>query len=153
MVNQMAENDFKIDSGVITPVPPSIATDAEFVAGTSTTASPTVKQVAENYMNISTNQDINGYKRFIFPYIRAGVSKFTFGVAPSAQLNNGVHIGTSVEGEVAGAIQMVQTTEMTAPDMAFTLRSVDNTGYTDKFQVVSVLPASPDERVFYFIPE
>lgn len=59
----MAENDYKINSGVVYP-PPSVATDAEFAAGTSTTASPTVKQCKEKLVTTDTNQTITGFKAF-----------------------------------------------------------------------------------------
>lgn len=61
----MAENDFKINSGVITPVPPSLATDAEFAAGTSTTASPSVYQARNGFVNTTGNQTIAGTKTFL----------------------------------------------------------------------------------------
>lgn len=64
MVKQMAENDYKINSGVISPPPPSIASDSEFTTGTSTTASPTVKQCKEKLATIDTDQTITGCKTF-----------------------------------------------------------------------------------------
>lgn len=64
MVKQMAENDYKTSSSVIYPPPPSIASDSEFATGTSTTASPTVKQCKEKLVTIDTNQAITGFKAF-----------------------------------------------------------------------------------------
>ena len=64
MVKQMAENDYKTSSSVIYPLPPSIASDSEFAAGTSTTASPTVKQCKEKLVTIDTAQTITGFKAF-----------------------------------------------------------------------------------------
>ena len=67
MVKQMAENDYKTSSSVIYPLPPSIASDSEFATGTSTTASPTVKQCKEKLVTIDTVQTISGSKRFTTP--------------------------------------------------------------------------------------
>ena len=67
MVKQMAENDYKTSSSVIYPPPPSIASDSEFAAGTSTTASPTVKQCKEKLVTTDTAQTISGSKRFTQP--------------------------------------------------------------------------------------
>ena len=67
MVKQMAENDYKTSSSVIYPLPPSIASDSEFATGTSTTASPTVKQCKEKLVTIDTAQTISGSKRFTQP--------------------------------------------------------------------------------------
>lgn len=64
MVKQMAENDYKTSSSVIYPLPPSIASDSEFATGTSTTASPTVKQCKEKLVTIDTAQTITGFKAF-----------------------------------------------------------------------------------------
>ena len=64
MAKQMAENDYKTSSSVIYPLPPSIASDSEFATGTSTTASPTVKQCKEKLVTIDTNQAITGFKAF-----------------------------------------------------------------------------------------
>lgn len=64
MVKQMAENDYKTSSSVIYPPPPSIASDSEFATGTSTTASPTVKQCKEKLVTIDTAQTITGFKAF-----------------------------------------------------------------------------------------
>lgn len=72
MVKQMAENDYKTSSRVIYPLPPSIASDSEFAAGTSTTASPTVKQCKEKLVTIDTVQTISGSKSFTQP--SAGMS-------------------------------------------------------------------------------
>lgn len=72
MVKQMAENDYKTSSSVIYPLPPSIASDSEFAAGTSTTASPTVKQCKEKLVTIDTAQSISGSKSFTQP--SAGMS-------------------------------------------------------------------------------
>lgn len=72
MVKQMAENDYKTSSSVIYPPPPSIASDSEFATGTSTTASPTVKQCKEKLVTIDTAQTISGSKSFTQP--SAGMS-------------------------------------------------------------------------------
>ena len=72
MVKQMAENDYKTSSSVIYPLPPSIASDSEFATGTSTTASPTVKQCKEKLVTIDTAQTISGSKSFTQP--SAGMS-------------------------------------------------------------------------------
>lgn len=63
----MPIEDLKVKPEILSPKPPSIATDEEFTAGTSTTASPTVKQVKENLVTIDTAQTISGSKRFTKP--------------------------------------------------------------------------------------
>ena len=60
----MSIEDLKVKPEILSPKPPSIATDEEFASGTSTTASPTVKQVKENLVTIDTSQTITGFKRF-----------------------------------------------------------------------------------------
>ena len=60
----MPENDHKINSNVIYPTPPSVATDEEFAAGVSTTASPSVKQVKTGLVTTDTVQNIYGQKTF-----------------------------------------------------------------------------------------
>ena len=63
----MPIEDLKVKPEILSPKPPSIATDEEFTAGTSTTASPTVKQAKENLVTIDTAQTISGSKRFTTP--------------------------------------------------------------------------------------
>lgn len=63
----MSIEDLKVKPEILSPKPPSIATDEEFTAGTSTTASPTVKQAKEKLVSIDTTQTISGSKRFTTP--------------------------------------------------------------------------------------
>lgn len=63
----MPIEDLKVKPEILSPKPPSIATDEEFASGTSTTASPTVKQAKENLVTIDTKQTISGSKRFTQP--------------------------------------------------------------------------------------
>ena len=51
----MSENDYKISNGVVYPPPPTLASNEEFAAGTSTTASPSVKQVTDKF---ATHTDV-----------------------------------------------------------------------------------------------
>ena len=60
----MSIEDLKVKPEILSPKPPSIATDEEFTAGTSTTASPTVKQAKENLVSIDTVQTITTSKIF-----------------------------------------------------------------------------------------
>ena len=53
-----------LKSKIINPPPPSIASDEDFQAGTSTTASPTVKQIKDTSVTLSDNQIITGVKEF-----------------------------------------------------------------------------------------
>jgi len=110
--------NFTIDPNVIYPPPPTIASDEEVSAGTSTTASPTVKQVNDNYVNVVSAQTIGGQKTFTGKvFLRAQTTAPTQAVS-----SNGTNVAT--------------------------------TGYVNnKHQVVSALPATPDENVFYYIPE
>lgn len=63
----MPIEDLKVKPEILSPKPPSIATDEEFATGTSTTASPTVKQCKEKLVTIDTAQTISGSKRFTQP--------------------------------------------------------------------------------------
>ena len=63
----MPIEDLKVKPEILSPKPPSIASDEEFAAGTSTTASPTVKQAKEKLVTIDTTQTISGSKRFTTP--------------------------------------------------------------------------------------
>ena len=60
----MSIEDLKVKPEILSPKPPSIATDEEFTAGTSTTASPTVKQAKEKLVTTDTTQTIIGQKVF-----------------------------------------------------------------------------------------
>ena len=60
----MPIEDLKVKPEILSPKPPSIATDEEFASGTSTTASPTVKQAKENLVTIDTVQTITTPKIF-----------------------------------------------------------------------------------------
>ena len=60
----MSIEDLKVKPEILSPKPPSIATDEEFTAGTSTTASPTVKQAKEKLVTTDTTQAITGQKVF-----------------------------------------------------------------------------------------
>ena len=68
----MSIEDLKVKPEILSPKPPSIATDEEFTAGNSTTASPTVKQAKEKLVTTDTTQTISGSKRFTQP--SAGMS-------------------------------------------------------------------------------
>ena len=61
----MPIEDLKVKPEILSPKPPSIATDEEFASGTSTTASPTVKQAKENLVTIDTVQTISGRKSYL----------------------------------------------------------------------------------------
>lgn len=63
----MPIEDLKVKPEILSPKPPSIATDEEFTAGTSTTASPTVKQAKEKLVTTDTTQTISSSKRFTQP--------------------------------------------------------------------------------------
>ena len=58
----MSIEDLKVKPEILSPKPPSIATDEEFTAGTSTTASPTVKQAKEKLVTTDTTQTITASK-------------------------------------------------------------------------------------------
>ena len=68
----MPIEDLKVKPEILSPKPPSIATDEEFATGTSTTASPTVKQCKEKLVTIDTAQTISGSESFTQP--SAGMS-------------------------------------------------------------------------------
>ena len=58
----MPIEDLKVKPEILSPKPPSIASDEEFAAGTSTTASPTVKQAKEKLVTTDTTQTITAAK-------------------------------------------------------------------------------------------
>ena len=58
----MSIEDLKVKPEILSPKPPSIASDEEFAAGTSTTASPTVKQAKEKLVTTDTTQTITSSK-------------------------------------------------------------------------------------------
>lgn len=58
----MSIEDLKVKPEILSPKPPSIATDEEFASGTSTTASPTVKQAKEKLVTTDTTQTITASK-------------------------------------------------------------------------------------------
>ena len=58
----MPIEDLKVKPEILSPKPPSIATDEEFAAGTSTTSSPTVKQAKEKLVTTDTTQTITASK-------------------------------------------------------------------------------------------
>lgn len=167
----MPENDHKINSNVIYPTPPSVAADEEFAAGVSTTASPSVKQVKNWLVTIDTVQNIYGQKTFVAgtkwqnagglnPQLFVLSDGFTLdGTKPAQFVNSSIYFRSnqSVEGvydsNTLGCVEVFQTTDMTLPDLQFLIRNPSQSGWVSKFQVVSALPANPDERVFYFIPE
>ena len=66
----MSIEDLKVKPEILSPKPPSIATDEEFTAGTSTTASPTVKQAKEKLVTTDTTQAITGQKVFTNELLR-----------------------------------------------------------------------------------
>lgn len=66
----MSIEDLKVKPEILSPKPPSIASDEEFAAGTSTTASPTVKQAKEKLVTTDTTQTITGTKVFTNTLLR-----------------------------------------------------------------------------------
>ena len=183
----MAENDFKIASGVITPIPPSIATDAEFAAGTSTTASPTVKQARTGFMDTTGNQTIAGSKTFLGEPRRMSTTIDINTASTTYIANNGWRF-VDKNGNVTGYVEnsmlaggsittalhvrnkdgyqtnlgIVAPFEGTSgayataptPSIASNGNVIATTVWCNtKHQVVSVLPASPDTNIFYYIPE
>ena len=60
----MPIEDLKVKPEILSPKPPSLASDEEFAAGTSTTSSPTVKQAKEKLVTTDTTQTITGLKTF-----------------------------------------------------------------------------------------
>lgn len=167
----MPIEDLKVKPEILSPKPPSIATDEEFASGTSTTASPTVKQAKENLVTIDTGQTITGQKVFkagtnwqnaggVNPLLFIFADGFTLdGTKPSAFAHSSIYFrsNSSVEGvndsNTLGCVEVYQNTDMTLPDLQFLIRNPNQSGWVSKFQVVSALPANPDSRVFYFIPE
>ena len=107
MVKQMAENDYKTSSSVIYPLPPSIASDSEFATGTSTTASPTVKQCKEKLVTIDTTQTISGSKTYLSQIQRKSTDIDVTSQATSITYNTGVRFRDK-NGKDIGALNNAQ---------------------------------------------
>ena len=86
----MPIEDLKVKPEILSPKPPSIASDEEFAAGTSTTASPTVKQAKENLVTIDTYQTITGQKAFTTQLLRNSTDIDATLEATSNTYNSGI---------------------------------------------------------------
>ena len=106
----MAENDYKTSSGVIYPLPPSIASDSEFATGTSTTASPTVKQCKEKLVTIDTTQTITGQKVFTTQLMRKSTDIDVTSQATSSTYSTGIRFFDKNLKDI-GAVNNVQMNE------------------------------------------
>ena len=86
----MSIEDLKVKPEILYPKPPSIATDEEFTAGTSTTASPTVKQAKEKLVTTDTTQTITGQKAFTTQLLRNSTDIDVTSKATSTTYNTGI---------------------------------------------------------------
>lgn len=86
----MPIEDLKVKPEILSPKPPSIASDEEFAAGTSTTASPTVKQAKEKLVTTDTTQTISGQKVFTTQLLRKSTDIDVTSQATSATYNTGI---------------------------------------------------------------
>lgn len=86
----MPIEDLKVKPEILSPKPPSIATDEEFTAGTSTTASPTVKQAKEKLVTTDTTQTITGQKVFTTQLLRNSTDIDVTSKATSVTYNTAV---------------------------------------------------------------
>lgn len=122
-----------------------------------------------NVVTLNGNQTITGQKVFkagtnwqnaggANPLLFIFADGFTLdGTKPSASAHSSIYFrsNSSVEGvtdsNTLGCVEVIQTTDMTLPDLNFLIRNPNQSGWIDKFQVVSTLPANPDSRVYYFV--
>lgn len=127
--------------------------------------------VKDNYVDKTSNQTIGGFKTFNAgtkwknaggenPHLFIYSDGFTLdGTKPAQFVHSSLYFrsNSTVEGvpasDTLGCVEVYQTTNMALPDLQFLIRNPSQSGWVSKFQVVSALPANPDERVFYFIPE
>ena len=135
MVKQMAENDYKINSGVIQPPPPSIASDSEFNAGTSTTASPTVKQCKEKLVTTDTNQVITGTKVFISePQRKSTVIDIT--TQPGNYTSNNAFRFLDKNDQISGYIENAQ---MASGEITTGIHAKNKDGYQPHISIFAPL--------------
>ena len=121
----MAENDYKTSSSVIYPLPPSIASDSEFATGTSTTASPTVKQCKEKLVTIDTVQTITGRKVFTDELQRKSTDIDVTSKATSGTFNTLVRFKDK-NGKELGAVNNAQ---MNGGNIRTVLEASNKDGY------------------------
>lgn len=103
----MSIEDLKVKPEILSPKPPSIATDEEFASGTSTTASPTVKQAKENLVSIDTTQTITGRKVFTTEQLRKSTNIDVTSKATSTTFNTLVRFRDKNNKEL-GAVNNAQ---------------------------------------------
>lgn len=106
----MPIEDLKVKPEILSPKPPSIATDEEFTAGTSTTASPTVKQAKENLVTIDTYQTITGQKAFTAQLMRKSTDIDVTSQATSSTYSTGIRFFDKNLKDI-GAVNNVQMNE------------------------------------------
>ena len=106
----MSIEDLKVKPEILSPKPPSIATDEEFTAGTSTTASPTVKQAKEKLVTTDTTQTITGQKVFTTQLQRKSTDIDVTSQATSTTYNTAV-LFRDKNGKGIGAVNNAQTND------------------------------------------
>ena len=106
----MSIEDLKVKPEILSPKPPSIATDEEFTAGTSTTASPTVKQAKENLVSIDTAQTISGIKTYLSEMLKKSTEIDVTSQATSTTYNSGIRFLDKNVKDI-GAVNNAQTND------------------------------------------
>ena len=103
----MPIEDLKVKPEILSPKPPSIASDEEFAAGTSTTTSPTVKQAKEKLVTTDTTQTISGVKVFTNS-LRKKSTVIDITTQPEKYVaNNGVQF-LDKNGKIMGVLENAQ---------------------------------------------
>lgn len=103
----MPIEDLKVKPEILSPKPPSIASDEEFAAGTSTTASPTVKQAKEKLVTTDTTQTITGQKVFTTQLLRKSTDIDVSSQPTSATYSTGIRFFDKNLKDI-GAVNNVQ---------------------------------------------
>ena len=142
----MPIEDLKVKPEILSPKPPSIATDEEFTAGTSTTASPTVKQAKENLVSIDTTQTISGSKRFTNTLLRKSTIIDITTQSENYTANNGVQF-IDKNGKVTGYLENAQ---MASGEITTGIHARNKDGYQTK--VSAFVPLSGTTGAYAIAP-
>lgn len=100
----MSIEDLKVKPEILSPKPPSIATDEEFATGTSTTASPTVKQAKEKLVTTDTTQTISVGKVFTAEQVRKS-KVIDITIQPENYTANNAFRFSDKNGQISGYIE------------------------------------------------
>ena len=152
----MSIEDLKVKPEILSPKPPSIASDEEFAAGTSTTASPTVKQAKEKLVTTDTTQTITGTKVFTTLLLRKSTNIDITTQPENYTTNNGFQF-VDKNGKIMGFLENSQQADGRIKT-AIHARNKDNyqqnisvwvppSGTTGAYATAPSTPANPGANV------